>query len=219
MNRPVVGPCRWIEGFSALQTTVVGHAVSAVNRSMRRTRRIRQPHGEQRRFRLHPAQHHPQIVKVDLGLGGRRMGLRHVSQLQRPARIGQDLRATLADIITHRRIRQPHRVMLIHQPRQNPSRRVPLLARRIQVTAQHGIDRRLERRQPRRHPHSNLPRRRHGRLQRLAHRAPMHTVLIGQRPNRQSIDPVITPNRRELLHPRPHPPPHLRNQKSGLSRH
>jgi hypothetical protein len=38
-------------------------------------------------------------------------------------------------------------------------------------------------------------------LQRLAHRAPLHTVLIGQRPNRQTIDAVIAANGRKRLHP------------------
>ena len=98
---------------------------------MRRARRIRQPHGEQRRFRLHPTQHHPQVVKVHLRLGGRRMSLRHEPQLQRLARLGQDLRAAFTDMVTHRRIRQTHSVVLIDQPRQNPSRRVPLLLRRL----------------------------------------------------------------------------------------
>jgi len=55
-------------------------------------------------------------MKVDLGLGRRRMGLRHVSQLQRLARLGEDLRAALADMIAHRRIRQSLRAMLIDQP-------------------------------------------------------------------------------------------------------
>ena len=129
------------------------------------------------------------------------MCLRHISQLQRPARLGEDLRAALADMITHRRIRQSLRAMLIDQPRQNPSRCMALLFGRIQITAQHGVDRRLERLQPWRYPLRSLPRRRDRRLQRLTHRAPMHTVLVGQRPNRQPVDPVIASNRRELLHP------------------
>ena len=47
----------------------------------------------------------------------------------------------------------------------------------------------------------------------------MHTMLVGQRPNRQPINPMIAANHRELLHPEPHPPPHLRDQQSGLSGH
>jgi hypothetical protein len=63
------------------------------------------------------------------------MGLRHEAQLQRFTRLSQHLRAALADMIAHRRIRQTHRAMLVDQPSQNPSRSVPLLLGRIQVTA------------------------------------------------------------------------------------
>ncbi len=64
----------------------------------------------------------------------------------------------------------------------------------------------LERLQPRRDPLRCFARRRNRRLQRLAHRAPMHAMLVGQRPNRQPVNPVIAANLREQLHPRPHPP-------------
>ena len=59
------------------------------------------------------------------------MGLGHEPHLQRPARLGSDLGATLADMITHRRIRQARCVVLVDQARQNPSRRVPLLLRGV----------------------------------------------------------------------------------------
>src|SRR6476660_2680268 len=144
-------------------------------------------------------------MKVHLRLGRRRMGLRHVSQLKGPARLGEDLRAALADMVTHRRIRQAHRVVLIDQPGQDPPRRMALLLGRIQVTAQHGVDRGLERLQPRRDPLRGLARRRNRRFQRLTHGAPVHTVLVGQPPNRQPVDPMTAANRRKLLHPRPHP--------------
>jgi hypothetical protein len=71
------------------------------------------------------------------------MGLRHVSQLQRPARLGEDLRAALADMVTHRRVRQAHRVVLIDQPGEDPPRRMALLLGRIQVIAHHCVDRGL----------------------------------------------------------------------------
>ena len=38
------------------------------------------------------------------------------------------------------------------------------------------------------------------RLQRLTHRAPVHTMPVGQRPNRQPLNPMIAADRRELLH-------------------
>ena len=180
--------------------------------------RGRQPHGEQRGFRLDPAQHHPQVMKIHLRLGRRRMDPRHEPQAQRPARLGQDLRAALADMIPHRRIRQAHRAVLVDQPGPDAPRGMVLLLGRVQIRLQRGVDRRLERLQPRRHPLRGLPRRRDLRLQRLAHRAPVHTVFVGQRPNRQPVDSMITANRRKLLHPRPHPPaPHLRDQRSRQS--
>jgi hypothetical protein len=94
-----------------------------------------------------------------------------------------------ADMIAQRRIRQTHRAMLVDQPSQNPSRSVPLLLGRIQVTAQHLVDRRLERLQPRRAPVLGLARLRNRLLQRLAHCAPMHMMLTRQRPDRQPIHP------------------------------
>ena len=57
------------------------------------------------------------------------------------ARLGQDLRAALADMIAHRGIRQVGRAVLIDQPCQNPSRRMPLLSRGIHIRSQHRVDR------------------------------------------------------------------------------
>jgi len=128
------------------------------------------------------------------------MGLRHEPHLQRFARLGEDLRAALAYIVTHRRVRQLARAVFIDQPGQHPSRRVPLLLRGIQIRPQHRIDRTLVWLQPRRDPQRGLPRRRHRRLQGLAHRAPMHTMPAGQRPNRQLLNPMIAADRRKQLH-------------------
>ena len=60
--------------------------------------------------------------------------------------------------------------------------------------------------QPRRNPLGHLALRRNRRLQRLAHRATVNVMLIGQRPNRHPVHPMIATNRRELLHLRLHPP-------------
>ena len=140
-------------------------------------------------------------------LGRRRMGLRHAPHLQRPARLGEDLRAALADMITHRRIRQARRAVLVDQPRQNPSRGVPLLLRRIQIrlrsiasiAALNGSSRGATRCGVLRGggtADSNAWRT-------VRRCTPM---LVRQRPNRQPLHPMITANRRKLLHPRPHPP-------------
>jgi hypothetical protein len=48
-------------------------------------------------------------------------------------------------MITHGEIRQPDSALLAYQPRQNAPRGMTLLLRRIQVTAQHCIDRCLKR--------------------------------------------------------------------------
>lgn len=140
-------------------------------------------------------------MEIDLGLRSRPIRLGHKPRVQRSARLGSDLRATPTDVIAHRRVRQARRIMLVDQPRQNPSRGVALLLRGIQIRTQHLVNRRLERRQPRRHPVRSLTRRRHRRFQRLAHRPPMDPMLLGQRPDRQTLDPMIPPDRRELLHP------------------
>jgi hypothetical protein len=180
--------------------------------------RVAQAHGEQCGFGLDPAQHDPQVMEIDLRLGRRLMGLWHISQLQRSARLGEDLWAAIANMVAHSRIRQADRVVLIEQPGPDAPRGMALLLGRIQVTAQHGVDCRLERLQPRCDAPRGLPRWRDRRFQRLAHRAPMHPMSVGQRPNRQPVDPMITTNRRILLHPRPHPQsPHLHDQRSGLS--
>lgn len=177
---------------------------------MGRPPRERQPHCEQRGLGLHPGQHHPQIMEVDLGFSAGPIRLRHEPRLQRPARFRGDLRAPLADMITHRRIRQPGRIVFIDQTRQNPSGGVTLLLRGVQIRAQHLINSGLERLKPRCHPRRNFACRRHRRGQRLTHRAPVHPMLIGQRPDRQPLKPMIPADRRELLHLRPHPPdPHL----------
>jgi hypothetical protein len=112
---------------------------------MRRTSRIGQAHGEQRGLGLHPAQHHPQVMKVHLRLGRRFMSLRNIAKLNGLANLGEDFWTALSDMVTHRRIREPNRAMLIDQPRQDAPGGMALLLGRIQVTAQHGFDGRLER--------------------------------------------------------------------------
>jgi hypothetical protein len=84
-------------------------------------------------------------MEVHLGLGRRQVRLRHKALLQRPTASAAICGRRFADVITHRRIRQIRRTVLVHQPRQNPSRGVTLLLRRLQIAAQHRVDRRLKR--------------------------------------------------------------------------
>jgi hypothetical protein len=131
--------------------------------------------------------------------------LRHEPLGHVPVRRRPDLRSTFRDIVPHRRIRQPVRGLLINQPGQHPPGRMPLLAWRRQICDQHCVDRRLEPIQHRRRPVRRLPFRRDRRLQCLTHRAPVHMMPLRQRPNRQTLDPLIASDRGEQLHPGLHP--------------
>ena len=186
-----------------------------------RLARGRHPQREQRSLGLHPAQDHPQVGEVDLGLRARFMGLRHERLRRRPAGLGPDLRPPLRHVVAHRRVRHL-RVVLIDQPGQHPTGGVPLLPRRVQILGQHRVDRRLERLQLRRHPHRRLPRRRDRAAQRLPHRAPVHVMLVRQLADRQPLDPGVMPDRSEQLHPGLHPfgpfqlGDFLRNHRAGV---
>jgi len=131
------------------------------------------------------------------------MGLRHERLTNRLAGRGPNLRATFRDVVAHRRVRQVAHLVLIGQPRQHPPRGVALLARRGQVDGQHRVDQRLGRVQLRGRPHRDLPNRRDRVSKCLPDRAPMHAMPVRQRPNRQTITPMITTYRLEQLHSRP----------------
>ena len=183
-------------------------------RPVRGPARIRQPHREQRGLGLHPGQDHPQVVEVHLGLGRRRMRLRHAPRLQRPARLSSDLRPPPGHVVAHRRVGQILPALLVYQPGQHPPGGMPLLLRRVQVRPQHAVDRRRKRRQPRRHPGRCLARRRHRAGQCLPHRPPVHVIPVGQLPDRAILDPRITPDLCEQLHLRPQPSGPFRDHQS-----
>jgi len=144
-------------------------------------------------------------MEVHLGFGRRQMGLRHKALLQRPTGLGGDLRAALTDVIAHRRVRQLARVVLVDQPRKNAPGGVALLLRRVQITAQHRVDRGLEWLQPRRRPGRRLALRRDRARQRLPHRPPVHVIPVRQLADRALLDPRIPSDRSEQPHPRSHP--------------
>ncbi len=168
-----------------------------------RPARRRQPQREQEAVGQYSVELHPQISEVDLSLRARRMRLRHERLLDRPARLRRDLGPASRDVVAHRRVRQPREPVLVDQPRQHPPRRVTLLARRVEILAQHRVDQRLRRIKLRRPPHRRLPRRRHRRLQRLPHRPPTHMMTACQLPDRQPLTLMIPANPLEQLHPRP----------------
>lgn len=120
--------------------------------------------------------------------------------------LGRDLRPPASDVIAYRRMRQVTCVVLRDQLRQDPPHRVPLHTWCTQIGAQHRIDRRLERLQPRRGPFRRLARRRRsGRVDRRVHSAPMNPVPLCESTNRDA-SPMIVANCLEQLHERNGPP-------------
>lgn len=75
-----------------------------------------------------PADHHPDLAEVDLGLLTRGVLLGD-ERLHPQATLEVDLRAPHTDVVAHRGIRQAFRGVLLDQPRQDPGRGVALLAR------------------------------------------------------------------------------------------
>ena len=73
--------------------------------------------------------------------------------------------------------------MLIAQPLEDPPGGVPLLTRRVQVLAEHLVDPPGNGLPHWRFAHRGLAVRRQWRGDRLAHRAAVHVVLAGQRPD------------------------------------
>ena len=160
---------------------------------------IRHPEREQVALDQHPGQPHPQLPEIDLSLQARRVMLRDEHLRRAAALLDADLRPAPGHVIADRPIRHVPRPMLIQQPGVDPRRRVPLLARRVQVRPQPPVDHRLERLQPGRPPLGRLARVRLGLHQRFPHQPPVHPVLARQRPHRQAPVPRITPDQLEQL--------------------
>src|SRR5207247_9626635 len=82
-----------------------------------------------------------------------------------------------------------------------PSGGVPLFARGLAFTLKPLVDQRSIPTQLRRRPaHRRTFRRPQRRRQRLAHRPPVNTMPLRQRPDRQPLTITITPDLLELLH-------------------
>lgn len=106
-----------------------------------------QAQGEQRALHRLPAQSHPDLGEVDLGLLAGGVDLRH-EPVQVHAALSfllGDLPPTLVDVVEHRRIRSRGETVFPSEPGEDPLGRVPLLARCRKVLAQHCVDRRLDR--------------------------------------------------------------------------
>lgn len=166
--------------------------------------RVRQPQGEQEDLGADPVEVDPEIREVDLGLRGGRVQLRDESLLRGPAGFSEDLRAAPRDVVPHRGVGQLAHRVLVDQPGPDPPGGVTLLARRDEVLAQPAVDDRLRRVQLRRGERAWLAWWRGRRVQRLAHRAPVHPVPGGELPDREFIAAVIAADGLVDLHPRPH---------------
>ncbi len=153
-----------------------------------RLARAAQPQGEQEppgRLTVHP---HPHLREVDLGVLARQVPLRHKRPLGDQILAFQGhLRSPPGDIVPHRGVRQLDHVVLVDQPLPHPLGGMALLPGRVQVPSQPLVDGRLDLVQLGRPPHRRLPWRRHRAVQRLADRAPMHPIALGQRPHRQAL--------------------------------
>ncbi|BDB43309.1 hypothetical protein IWGMT90018_37550 [Mycobacterium kiyosense] len=147
------------------------------------------------------------LAEINLSFSAGRVFLRHERFLRLLTGLGDDLRTTDPDIVTHRRIRHILNAVFIGQTIANPCRSVALLAGRIQIGPQHRINRRFERAQFRRLPHRCLPPRRLRIRQRVPDRIPANLVLTSKRPNTQTLDPGVPTYLGEQLHTTSHPEP------------
>jgi hypothetical protein len=152
------------------------------------------PHQEHVHHYRHPAQNHLRLTPVNLGLHARVSHQRHKRlDLAQPAPHSSDIPVDLP--------LRDLRAMLLDQPLPDPPSGMTLLARHLQTHAQPLLDHRPIPPQPRRRPTTRRPlRRRHRRLQSLAHRPTMNPMTPRQRPDRQLLPRKIAPDRLELLH-------------------
>ena len=92
---------------------------------MARLPRVRQPHTKHVQLHDRPRDRGGELAKINLGLGRRRMGLRHHHLAAISANLGPQPRHQ----IPHRRLPNPG-AFLLGQPLPNPPRGMPLLPRR-----------------------------------------------------------------------------------------
>lgn len=176
-------------------------------RGRERRARVTQAQMEEMNLRAPPAEQHPRLAPVDLALDPRRVQLRH----ERLADLAERY-ATLAHVAADLPLGDL-RAVLGDQALPDAPRRVALLARRIAIGQQPRVDHTAIRAKLRRRPlHRRALDERHRRHERLPHRAAMHPVALGQRPDRQPLAIAIAPDLLERLHPGTHPfrPPSAR---------
>ena len=162
---------------------------------------------EQVALGLHPVQDHPHIAEVDLGLNPWQVLLRDHRDRRDLAVLDRDLRTATTHVVPDRRVRHL-RLEFVEKTGVDPPGGVALLARRVQVSDKHRVDRGGVRAEFRRGPIRGLSRRRVRGCQGLPHRPPVHPVKAREFPDRVLLDPGIPTDRREQLHPRTRPGHH-----------
>jgi len=141
--------------------------------------------------------------------------LRHEDLRQRQAQ----LTPTPAHVIADRPLGHFDAV-LVDQPPPHPLGRVTLLARRLAVGGKPPVDQLAVLTKPRRQPRSRRSLgRRNRRLERLAHRAAMHTMALDQRTDRQALTLTNSSDLLEQLHSGSHflPAPDPRSMSARSS--
>jgi hypothetical protein len=157
-------------------------------------------HEEQVHLDLGAGEHDPRLAPVDLGLDAGGVNPRHEHLPGRPA----ELAPTAAHVVAHGRLRDLG-TPLVDQPPPDPLRRVALLARRLPVGLDPGVDQRPVRPQLRRRPARRWSlRRRQRRRERLPHRPPVHAIAARQLTDRSALPVAVAPDLLEQLHPRTH---------------
>jgi hypothetical protein len=164
---------------------------------------VGQAHHEHPQLDPGPGDGGVELAEVDLGLRTGLVGLRHCHL----AVIEAELDLAAGDVTGHFHLGQA-RAVLGDQLLPDPPGRMPLLTRHLAVGDQPAVDdlRVLIDRWP---PSRRIrPARRRGRIrQRLPHGAPMQAMPLGQLADRELLDPLVSSDLLEQLHPGPR---HLR---------
>jgi hypothetical protein len=153
-------------------------------------------------------QDHPHFTEIDFRFGSGSVFLRD-EYFDSASGFDVDLRSPDPHVVAHRRIRKVLRSMFIGKSGEDSAGRVPLFSWCVDISGEHGVDRSFERIELRGAAHRDLPRRRLRLRQRHPHRCPADLVAAGQLPDRALLDPGVTSNAGEQLHPSLHhcPPP------------
>ncbi|WP_254897554.1 hypothetical protein [Kitasatospora sp. NA04385] len=144
--------------------------------TVHRLARVGQPEGEQIAGHQLAGQLHRHVAEVDLGLHPELVRLRDERLDRGLARLHQDLRLAVRDVAADLLVGDLGAV-LGDQAVEDPGGRVPLLARRVQISPQDPVDHDLVRVHRARPGRELLPRLRPDRVHGLPDRPPRHVVL------------------------------------------